>query len=126
KGMPKEEAQRIATEVMADPRRMLEEQVREELKIGEQTTSPLREGWTTGVATAVGAVIPVLPFVFARGGVAIAVSLSIAMLWHCLVGAARSIFTGRGLFRSGFDMFVVGMGVAVVGYLVGEWVAKLL
>ncbi len=126
KGMPKDEAERLATEVMADPRRMLDEQVREELKIGEQAASPLREGWTTGVATAVGAVIPVLPFFFARGQAAIVAAFTVAMLSHFLVGAARSVFTGRGVFRSGFDMFVVGMGVAVVGYFVGEWIARLL
>jgi vacuolar iron transporter family protein len=126
KGMPKPEAERLATEIMADPRRMLEEQVREELKIGEQTTSPLREGWTTGAATAVGAIIPVLPFFFAHGRGAITVAFTVAMLSHFLVGAARSVFTGRGVFRSGFDMFVVGMGVAAVGYFVGEWVARLL
>jgi vacuolar iron transporter family protein len=126
KGMPKPEAYQLATEVMADPRRMLEEQVREELKIGEQTSSPQREGWTTGIATAVGAIIPVLPFFFARGQGAIVASFTIAMLSHFLVGAARSVFTGRGVFRSGFDMFVVGMGVAAVGYLVGAWVSGLL
>ena len=126
KGMPKDGAERLATEIMADPRRMLEEQVREELKIGDQTTSPLREGWTTGAATAVGAIIPVLPFFVLHGVPAIAASLTAAMLSHFLVGAARSIFTGRGLFRSGFDMFVVGVGVAVVGYYVGEWIARLL
>jgi VIT1/CCC1 family predicted Fe2+/Mn2+ transporter len=126
KGMPKDEAHQLATEIMADPRRMLAEQVREELKIGEQATSPLREGWTTGVATAVGAIIPVLPFFLAHGGGAIAASFTIAMLSHFLVGAARSIFTGRGAFRSGFDMFVIGMGVAAVGYFVGERVSHLL
>jgi predicted membrane protein (TIGR00267 family) len=126
KGMPKDEAHQLATEIMADPRRMLEEQVREELKIGEQTTSALREGWTTGIATAVGAIIPVLPFFFTHGRSAIAISFTVAMLSHFLVGAARSIFTGRGVFRSGFDMFVVGMGVAAVGYVVGEWISRLL
>jgi VIT1/CCC1 family predicted Fe2+/Mn2+ transporter len=48
------------------------------------------------------------------------------MLSHFLVGAARSVFTGRSVFRSGFDMFVVGVGVAVVGYFVGGWVGKLI
>ena len=43
-----------------------------------------------------------------------------------LVGAARSVFTGRSVFRSGLDMFVVGLGVAVVGYYVGDWVGTLL
>jgi VIT1/CCC1 family predicted Fe2+/Mn2+ transporter len=28
------------------------------------------------------------------------------------------------VFRSGLDMFVVGLGVAVVGYFVGEWIVK--
>jgi VIT1/CCC1 family predicted Fe2+/Mn2+ transporter len=126
KGMDRETAHNLATEVMASPERMLDEQVREELKIGEQTTSPLREGWTTGLATAVGALIPVLPFFFTHGTPAIVLSFVAAMLSHFLVGAARSVFTGRGVFRSGLDMFVVGVGVAVVGYYVGGWVGKLL
>ena len=126
KGMPKDEAHQLATEIMADPRRMLEEQVREELKIGEPAASPLREGWVTGAATAVGAIIPVLPFFFAHGASAIAAAFTIAMLSHFLVGAARSVFTGRGVFRSGFDMFIVGMGVAAVGYFVGKWISSLL
>ena len=49
-----------------------------------------------------------------------------AMAYHFLVGAARSVFTGRGVLRSGFDMFVVGLGVALVGYYVGEWVGGIM
>ncbi|HJU88753.1 MAG TPA: VIT1/CCC1 transporter family protein [Gemmatimonadaceae bacterium] len=124
KGMHSESALALATEVMADPKRMLDEQVQEELGIGEQTTSPLREGWITGLATAIGALIPVFPFLVWEGRAAIVIAFIIAMLSHFLVGAARSVFTGRGVFRSGFDMFVVGLGVAVVGYFVGEWIAK--
>ncbi|HEU4564461.1 MAG TPA: VIT1/CCC1 transporter family protein [Gemmatimonadaceae bacterium] len=126
KGMEREAAHALATSVMADPQRMLEEQVQGELGIGEQSTSPLREGWMTGLATAFGALIPVLPFFFLTGAAAIATSFVISMLSHFLVGAARSFFTGRGVFRSGFDMFIVGLGVAVVGYFVGEWVAKVM
>jgi predicted membrane protein (TIGR00267 family) len=105
---------------------MLSEQVQEELGITESATSPLREGWITGLATAVGALIPVMPFFFLDGPTAVVVAFVIAMLSHWLVGAARSVFTGRGVFRSGMDMFVVGLGVAVVGYYVGEWIARLL
>jgi VIT1/CCC1 family predicted Fe2+/Mn2+ transporter len=126
KGMAPPAAHALATSVMADPQRMLDEKVRQELGIGEQGASPLREGWVTGLATAVGAVIPVFPFLVLDGGAAVAVSFTLAMLSHFLVGAARSVFTGRGLFRSGMDMFVVGLGVAVVGYFVGEWVAAVL
>jgi predicted membrane protein (TIGR00267 family) len=126
KGMDQESARRLATQVMADPQRMLQEQVQEELGIGEPHMSPLREGWVTGSATAVGAFIPVFPFLVWDGQTAIVLSFVISMLSHWLVGAARSVFTGRGVFRSGLDMFVVGLGVAVVGYYVGEWVSKLI
>jgi predicted membrane protein (TIGR00267 family) len=105
---------------------MLAEQVQEELGIAESGTSPFREAWITGLATAVGALIPVLPFFFLSGPTAVVVSFAISMLSHWLVGAARSVFTGRSVFRSGMDMFVVGLGVAVVGYYVGEWIARLI
>jgi predicted membrane protein (TIGR00267 family) len=111
---------------MADPQLMLKEQVQEELKIGEFTISPFREGWLTGLATAFGAAIPVFPFLIWQGATAIIVSFTVAMLSHFVVGAARSVFTGRSVFRSGFDMFVVGIGVALVGYFLGGWVGKLI
>jgi VIT1/CCC1 family predicted Fe2+/Mn2+ transporter len=126
KGMDRESAHNLATQVMADPQLMLREQVQEELKIGEFKMSPLREGWITGLATAFGAAIPVFPFLIWQGTTAIVVSFAVSMLSHFVVGAARSVFTGRGLFRSGFDMFVVGVGVAVVGYFVGGWVGRLI
>ena len=126
KGMTTESAHALATEVMADPQRMLDEQVQEELGIGKPNMSPLREGWVTGTATAIGALIPVFPFLVWSGTTAIVVSFVISMASHWLVGAARSIFTGRSVFRSGIDMFVVGLGVAIVGYFVGEQIAKLL
>ncbi|MGH7619632.1 MAG: VIT1/CCC1 transporter family protein, partial [Gemmatimonadaceae bacterium] len=125
KGMSAESARALATEVMGDPKRMLDEQVQEELGIGDPHMSPLREGWVTGAATAIGALIPVFPFFFWSGTTAVIVSFVISMTSHWLVGAARSVFTGRSVFRSGLDMFIVGLGVAVVGYFVGERVAAL-
>ncbi len=126
KGMSRDSALALATEVMADPARMLEEQVQEELGIGDPQMSPMREAWVTGAATAVGALIPVFPFFFWSGTTAIIVAFVIAMASHWIVGAARSVFTGRSAFRSGLDMFVVGLGVAVIGYFVGERVSRAL
>src|SRR5437016_1064720 len=126
KGIPADQAGELATAVMADPEKALEEKVREELKIGAATSTPMKEGWVTGVATAFGAFIPVAPLVLSTGPWAIWTSFGIAMLSHFGVGAARSFFTGRGVIRSGLDMFVVGLGVAVLGYLVGDLVAKIL
>jgi VIT1/CCC1 family predicted Fe2+/Mn2+ transporter len=126
KGIAPAQARQMAQEIIKDPERALAEKVREELKIGEAQSTPLREAWITGSATAVGALIPVAPFLVLSGPAAIWTSFALAMGSHFAVGAARSVFTGRGIFRSGVDMFAVGLGVAAVGYLVGGLVAKLL
>jgi VIT1/CCC1 family predicted Fe2+/Mn2+ transporter/rubrerythrin len=126
RGMEREKAVQRATETMSNPEQALNDKMREELGMTENTSSPLKEGWITGTATAIGAIIPIIPFFFFSGAIAVWLSLAVAMLTHFGVGAARSFFTGRGIFRSGLDMFVVGMGVAVVGYFIGELVSKFL
>src|SRR5260370_30915372 len=107
----------MASEVMRDSQRALDEQVREELKIGEAHSTPFKEGWLTGVSTAVGAFIPVAPFLVFRGRAAPWIAFTIAMLCHFGVGAARSFFTRRGVGRSGVGQFVFGLGVAAVAVL---------
>src|SRR5574338_1008230 len=126
KGIPEADARRYASEVMKDPEKALAEKVRDELGIGEASSTPMREATITGVATAFGSLIPVAPFLFGTGPWAIWTSFAIAMASHFGVGAMRSVFTGRGIFRSGLDMFLVGLGVAGVGYFVGEWIVRLL
>ena len=84
---------------------------------GAQASNPAPDSWCATT-------IPVAPFILLSGASAIWVSFALAMGSHFLVGAMRSVFTGRGVIRSGMDMFVVGLGVAAVGYYVGEWIAK--
>lgn len=126
KGIPASQAEQLAMEVMKDPERALAEKTREELGIGEPSGTPMREAWITGTATALGAFIPVAPFLLGTGRWVIWTAFALAMLSHFAVGAARSVFTGRGIVRSGMDMFAVGLGVAAVGYVVGDWIVRLL
>ncbi len=123
KGMEPRVAHALANDALRNPEHMLREKAQLELGISDATTSPLREGWVTGLATAVGAFIPVFPFLVTSGRTAIILSFTLSMAAHFGVGAARSLFTGRGVFRSGIDMFVVGLGVAALGYYAGDWVA---
>ena len=119
KGLSASEAATAARRVMSDPEVALRELAREKLGIAGDGESALREGVTTGLATTVGALVPLLPYFFAGGVAAAAASFAVSMAAHFLVGAARSALTGRGWFRSGFDMFAVGLGVAAAGYVVG-------
>lgn len=126
KGIPAGQADTLAGQVMRDPERALDEKVREELRIGEASSTPMREAWVTGTATALGAFIPVAPLLVSTAAWAIWTSFALAMLSHFAVGAARSVFTGRGLVRSGMDMFLVGLGVAGVGYVLGDWIVRMI
>ncbi|MEO7986306.1 MAG: VIT1/CCC1 transporter family protein [Gemmatimonadales bacterium] len=126
KGIPEPQAAALAAQLMQDPERALEEQVREELKIADATSTPMREGWITGIATAFGAFIPVAPLLVSTHAWAIWTSFGLAMVSHFGVGAARSFFTGRGVFRSGMDMFLVGLGVAAIGFVLGDWIVGLI
>jgi VIT1/CCC1 family predicted Fe2+/Mn2+ transporter len=110
KGLPPDRARETAHAIMQDPRLALDAMVREELNIHP----------------AVGAFIPIVPFFTMRFDRAIWTSLAVSMAAHFAIGAARSLFTGRGVWASGRDMFAVGFGVAAVGYLIGELVTKFL
>jgi VIT1/CCC1 family predicted Fe2+/Mn2+ transporter/rubrerythrin len=119
KGLTPERAAETAKAMMADPQQALETKVQEELGITPPSVTPLADGLVTGTATAIGALIPIVPFFMMAADRAIWVSLTIAMLAHFAIGAARSAFTGRGVWASGRDMFLVGFGVAAAGYVIG-------
>lgn len=124
KGLPADRARETAHAMMQDPAQALNAKVREELNIHPAELAPLKDGLITGTATAVGAFIPIVPFLAMPHGTAVWVSLAVSMAAHFAIGAARSLFTGRGIWASGRDMFIVGFGVAAVGYAIGELITR--
>jgi vacuolar iron transporter family protein len=126
KGLSPERARETARAIMQEPPKALDTMVREELNIHPAELAPLREGLVTGTATAIGAFIPIAPFVVLDHWPAVWASLALSMAAHFGIGAARSLFTGRGVWSSGRDMFLVGFGVAAIGYLIGELVTRMM
>ena len=121
KGLTIHEATTVADRLMEQPEAALVELAREELGIDPQAPQdPVKEGVITGIATGIGAVIPIVPFLVLTGASAIWTGVVISMVAHFLVGTSRAVFTGRPALRSGFEMFVVGMGVALITYLLGQ------
>lgn len=126
KGLTAERARETARAIMQEPQKALDTMVREELNIHPAELAPLRDGLVTGTATAIGAFIPIVPFFVLAHARAVWASLVFSMAAHFAIGAARSLFTGRGVWSSGRDMFVVGFGVAAIGYGIGLLVTHLL
>jgi VIT1/CCC1 family predicted Fe2+/Mn2+ transporter len=111
KGLTRTEASGVADRLMQNPEAALTALSRDELGIDhEAPVNPPREGIITGISTGLGAVIPLLPFMFIPGPAAIWTGMGISRVAHFISGASRAIFTGRPAIRSGLEMFAVGMG----------------
>lgn len=121
KGLHPRQAQDVAEALMADATTALDTHAREELGIDpdELGGSPWVAAGTSFALFVVGAIIPVLPFVFLEGNVAAATALAAAVVGLFLIGAAITLLTGRSVLRSGLRQLAFGIGAAVVTYGVG-------
>jgi VIT1/CCC1 family predicted Fe2+/Mn2+ transporter len=120
KGFKTEEARQLAARLAEQPDQMLKTLAHEELGLSEATfPNPMRAAVSASISTALGAFIPVLPFFFLTGLPALGTSFVISTLAHFLVGASKVIVTGRSWWKSGTEMTVVGLGEAVITYVIG-------
>lgn len=121
RGLTDQEAGAVADRIMGDRDVALETMARDELGIDpkELGGSP----WTAAIASfllfTVGAVIPVVPFIVASGDGAVLASVAVSALALIGIGAAITLLTGRGAWRSAFRQLVIGLGAAAVTYGAG-------
>jgi VIT1/CCC1 family predicted Fe2+/Mn2+ transporter len=121
RGFNQEEAARIAHRIFQDPDAALDVLVREELGLDpDELGSPWRAAGGSFVAFAVGAAIPVIPFLFGGGTGVLLVSLGLSLIALFMVGAGVSLLTGRGLLFSGFRQLGIGLAAALVTFGIGS------
>ena len=121
KGFAGDEAARIAHRIFQDPEAALDMLVREELGLDpDQLGSPWGAAAGSFVAFAIGAAIPVIPYLFGGGTSTLLVSLGLSLVALFAVGAAVSLLTGRGLLFSGMRQLAIGLAAAVVTYAIGS------
>ena len=78
-----------------------------------------RSALIVGVASFVGAIIPVLPFAVLAKNAAILVAIVLGGVALYALGAMKAAFTAGSRRRSGLVLAVIGLASAAVGYLVG-------
>jgi VIT1/CCC1 family predicted Fe2+/Mn2+ transporter len=121
KGFREDEAKAIAHRLFEDPERALDTLIREELGLDpDQLGSPYGAAGGSFVAFAVGASVPVIPYLLGSGGVAFGSSLGLSLAALFGVGAGVSLLTGRSVLFSGARQVGIGLAAAVVTYLVGS------
>jgi VIT1/CCC1 family predicted Fe2+/Mn2+ transporter len=121
KGLSQEDASKIAKKLMEDPREALDTKVREELGLDP---TELGSSWGAAiysfVAFAIGAFVPLLPFLLTSGQIAFVAALGLSFTALFAVGAGVSLVTGRGFLFSGVRQVVIGAAAAAVTYGVGS------
>lgn len=127
KGLTEAEAETIVGRITRDKRIWLETQAREELGLDPgQFEDPRREAIVAGIATLFGGLVPVLGYLVGRAVagprpvLALLFTAVVCVVCLFVIGAARSIVTGKGGVRSGIEMMAVGSVVALVTYAIGS------
>jgi len=99
----------------------------EELGLSERAfPNEWKSAVSATISTAIGAAVPVLPYLFTTGFTALVISFAISTAAHFAVGAAKVVVTGRSWLKSGLEMMLIGLGEAAITYGIGLLVAPMM
>jgi VIT1/CCC1 family predicted Fe2+/Mn2+ transporter len=120
RGLPLDTACKISKALSADLRSALETHAREELGLNPQDLgSPVGAAIASFISFAIGAAVPLLPFVFG-GAHAVPACMLLAAIGLFVVGAISGRVTGQALLRGGLRLLVVGGGAGMIAYGIGR------
>jgi len=122
RGMPLPRAREVSRELMKNPMHALNVLAREELGLNpDDLGSPWGAASFSFVSFAVGASVPLLPYILgATGSSALTISALSAGVSLLIVGGTLSLFSGRGALFGAARMLLIGGGAGVVTYLIGS------
>lgn len=123
KGVPQDVAENFAKYIMLDPDLALITHAREELGIDPSSIgSPYQAASSSFVSFAVGAVVPLVPWFFATGLVALYLSIVLGASSAILVGILLARFTGRSVVRTAARQLLLSSFAAAVTFLIGHMI----
>jgi VIT1/CCC1 family predicted Fe2+/Mn2+ transporter len=120
RGLPKEEAEKVANILIQNPEKALDTLAREELGINpDDLVSEWGAAISSFISFVVGAAIPLLPFLLSESKNNLTISISVSMLALFAIGASLSLFTQRNVWWSGIRTLLIGVFAGAVTYFVG-------
>lgn len=124
KGLDPEQARALGQRLVQDHEAALDTLAREELGIDPEELggSAWVAATTSFLLFAIGAIIPVLPYLFGAGTTAVAASAILSVVGLFVIGAAITVITGRNAFVSGLRQVLFGVAAAAITFGVGRLV----
>ena len=121
KGLSRAESDLIVGRIMKDPERAIDTFVREEIGLSAETMgSPVAAGLGSLGAFAIGALVPLIPFILLRGGAAFALSIAGSGVALFAIGLAVSRLTHRNALWAGLRQAGLGGLAAAVTFGIGS------
>lgn len=121
RGLPKEEATKMAHLLIQNPDKALDTLAREELGINpDELVSPWGAAISSFISFAVGAFIPLVPFLWSESGSNLTMMIGLTGLTLFIVGAVLSLFTHRSAILGGLRMLGIGALAGLLTYFIGS------
>ncbi len=121
RGLDSALAEQVSAQLARDPEQELREHARAELGLDpDEKPSPWTAAWSSFICFALGALIPLLPYLFGYDEVYAAVAVGGAGLF--LAGMLSARFTARPWWSGGLRQLMMGLLAAGLTYLVGSWI----
>jgi VIT1/CCC1 family predicted Fe2+/Mn2+ transporter/rubrerythrin len=126
-GKTYQEARHMADEIAQDKELWLRTLVEKELGISpDETSSPMKDALTMGVAFILAAIVPILPHFFMEGGPAIGVSIAAALTGLFFLGVGKGRLVQRSPLLQGLEILAIGAVSAGVGFGLGVLIPRLI
>jgi len=122
KGIPEGQAHEMATKAMSDPDQAHAILIKEELGINpeELSSSAWEAAITSFILFAIGAIIPLAPFIWTSGYAAIVMSVAFSTVGLFIIGSAITLFTGKSIWFSGMRQVIFGLLAAAITFGIGR------
>lgn len=121
RGVPLEDARAMANELVKDPKVALDALAREELGLDpDNLGSPWGAAISSFLAFAIGATLPLIPFLAGFGDRAVIAAAALAGVSLFGVGAVLSLFSGKSALAGGARMTLIGAMAGAATFGVGS------
>ena len=125
-GLSFKEAKGVAEHIAADKELWLRTLVEKELGISPAMTSnPIKDAFTMGTAFIIAAMIPVLPYFFIEGKVAIGASVGATLVGLFALGIGKGRMVHLSPILQGLEILLIGAAAAGLGIALGEGIPRL-
>ena len=126
-GKTYQEARHLADEIAQDKELWLRTLVEKELGISpDETSSPVKDSLTMGIAFILAAIIPIFPHFFLEGGAAISISIAAALTGLFILGVGKGRLVQRSPLLQGLEILAIGAVSAGIGFGLGDLIPRLI